>query len=93
MIPMKSAAFRLAPPTKAPFTLAAPISSVAFEGFTRTPIENANPCPIVSQKLGEIGADMGVNLGNLGDGRCKPCSNGPHRLIGNNRVSSRGSLR
>ena len=36
-IARKSAAFRLAPPTSAPLTLATAISSAAFEGFTEPP--------------------------------------------------------
>src|SRR6185369_8426219 len=36
-IPRKSAAFRLAPPTRAPLTSGTAISSAAFEGFTEPP--------------------------------------------------------
>jgi hypothetical protein len=36
-MPRKSSALRLAPPTSAPSTLATPISSAAFDGFTEPP--------------------------------------------------------
>ncbi len=36
-MPRKSDAFRLAPPTSAPFTSATPISSFALDGFTEPP--------------------------------------------------------
>ena len=61
MIPRKSDALRLAPPTRAPFTSLTESSSRAFDGLHRAAVEDAHAGALGAEARGQRLPDRGVH--------------------------------
>ena len=93
-MPRKSSAFRLAPPTSAPSTLATRHQFRGVRRLHRAAVENADRlAPPPPYRAASRLADEAVHLGDVGRGRRQAGADRPDRLIGDHQVGAGRAIR